>query len=148
MQGVITAVVAFIFVCIIFPSLVKNRPQYYAALFLVLLAIFVDAIANVSSGTAFRNVAAVLGALLVIGSVLLLILCAGGLAVRDLASDIGKTIEVVRRGGEKETIIIPRSQKQTKEEDKVYVPGRKPREEIGGGPSDAGSAGTSIPLDE
>ena len=56
MEGVITAVVAFIFVCIIFPSQVKNRPQYYSALLLVLLAILVDAVAGVSFSVARRDI--------------------------------------------------------------------------------------------
>jgi len=110
MDGVITAIIAFIFVCIIFPSLVKNRHQFYGALLLVLIAFLFDNIARVtSSQNRFRDFAAIMDTFLVIGAVLLLILCAGGLAVRDLAADIGKTIEVVRRGGEKETIIVPRT---------------------------------------
>ena len=32
LDGVTTVLVAFIFVCLIFPSLVKHRPQYHAAL--------------------------------------------------------------------------------------------------------------------
>ena len=39
MEGVTTAIVAFVFVCIIFPHIIKNRPQYYAAVALVLLSI-------------------------------------------------------------------------------------------------------------
>jgi hypothetical protein len=136
MQGVITAIVAFIFVCIIFPSLIKNRAQYYAALALVLAAIFLDAVASVS-GTGFRGLIAVLGALLVIGAIGLLILSSGGLAMRDLAGDIGKTIEVVRRGGEKETIIVPLSERPVPADQKVYVP--RPRS------ADSSSA---IPMDE
>jgi hypothetical protein len=110
MDGVITAIVGFIFVCIIFPSLMKNRPQFYGALMLVLIAFFFDNIARVTHpDSRFRDFAAILDSVLVIGSILLLILSAGGLAMRDLAGDIAKTIEVVRRGGEKETIIIPRT---------------------------------------
>jgi hypothetical protein len=126
MQGVITAIVAFLFVCIVFPSLVKNRPQYYAALFLVLLAIFLDAIAGIfKPESGFRTFVSVTNAMLIIGAILLLILCAGGLAVRDLAADIGKTIEVVRRGGEKETIIVPLGEKPLSEDEKVYVPRKR-----------------------
>jgi len=126
MQGVITAIVAFIFVCIVFPSLVKNRPQFYAALFLVLLAIFFDAVAGIfKPDSGFRTFVSVADAFLVIGAILLLVLCAGGLAMRDLAADIGKTIEVVRRGGEKETIIVPLGEKPLSEDEKVYVPRKR-----------------------
>src|ERR1019366_5757886 len=36
LDGVTTVLVAFIFVCLIFPSIVKNRPQYYAALAMII----------------------------------------------------------------------------------------------------------------
>ena len=99
MDGVITAIVSFIFVCIIFPKIVKNRPQFWASLLLVLIAFVFDNIARVTTAeNSFRTFAAILNTFCVVGSILLLILSAGGLSVRDLASDIGKTIEVVRRG--------------------------------------------------
>jgi hypothetical protein len=110
MDGVITAIIGFIFVCIVFPSIVKNRPQFYGALLLVLIAFLFDNIARqTTEHNNFRTFAVIMDTFLVIGSILLLILSAGGLGMRDLAADIGKTIEVVRRGGEKETIIVPRT---------------------------------------
>ena len=33
MEGVTTAIVLFVFACVILPSLVKNRTQFYAAFF-------------------------------------------------------------------------------------------------------------------
>lgn len=117
MDGVITAIIGFIFVCIIFPSLIKNRHQYYAALFMVLVAFGFDNIARVAGTGRFQDFAAILGTFLVIGSVLLLILSAGGLKARDLYADVAKTIEVVRRGGEKETIIVPMTGEQPKPRD-------------------------------
>jgi len=125
MEGVITAIVAFIFTCIVFPSLVKNRPQYYGALALILLAIFLDALsATLDKGT-FRGFVTMADAIIVIVSIALLMLATGGLSARDLAADIGKTIEVVRRGGEKETIIVPMSEKPLSEDEKVYVPRKR-----------------------
>jgi hypothetical protein len=60
MNGVITAIIGFIFVCIIFPSLVKNRHYYYAALLLVLIAFFFDNIGQVTAaGSNFRVFAAI-----------------------------------------------------------------------------------------
>lgn len=126
MQGVITAVVAFIFTCIVFPSLVKSRPQYYGALVVILFAIFLDALATSSDPkSTFHAFVAVVDALLVICAIGLLMLATGGLSARDLAADIGKTIEVVRRGGEKETIIVPMSEKPLSEDEKVYVPRKR-----------------------
>jgi len=115
MQGVITAIVGFIFVCLVFPSLVKNRPQYYGALAAVLVAFLFDNIAGLAPSTGFRAFAAILDSFLVIGAIILLFMSVGGLGVRDLAGDIGKTIEVIRRGGEKETIIVPRTGEVPKE---------------------------------
>lgn len=129
MQGVITAVVAFIFTCIVFPSLVKSRPQYYGALALILMAIFLDALGIALSDnkepSTFRAFVMIVDAILVICSIGLLMLSTGGLSARDLASDIGKTIEVVRRGGEKETIIVPMGERPLSQDEKVYVPRKR-----------------------
>jgi len=125
MEGVITAIVAFIFTCIVFPSLVKNRPQYYGALALILLAIFLDALSVTLDKGTFRGFVTMADAIIVIVSIALLMLATGGLSARDLAADIGKTIEVVRRGGEKETIIVPMSEKPLSEDEKVYVPRKR-----------------------
>lgn len=125
MEGVITAIVGFIFTCIVFPSLVKNRPQYYGALALILLAIFLDALSVTLDKGTFRGFVTIADAIIVIVSIALLMLATGGLSARDLAADIGKTIEVVRRGGEKETIIVPMSEKPLSEDEKVYVPRKR-----------------------
>ena len=55
--------------------------------------------------------------LLQIAAILLMYMSCGGLSVIDLASDIGKTIEVVRRGGEKETLIVPLRGEQPNQRD-------------------------------
>ena len=107
MHGVTTAIVLFILACLIFPKVIKNKPQYYAAVGAVLLAILLDALAHVIGAGGFTKFAYLMTAILQIGAVFLLILSAGGLTVSDLAGDLAETIEVVRRGGEKE-IIIPR----------------------------------------
>jgi hypothetical protein len=107
MSGVTTAVVAFILACLIFPQVVKNKPQYYASVGLILAVILFDALARIVSATGFTKFVLLLTAVLQIGAIFLLILSAGGLTVKDLAGDLSDTFEVIRRGGEKE-IIIPR----------------------------------------
>jgi hypothetical protein len=107
MEGVTTAIVAFILACLIFPKVVKNKPQYYGAVGLVLGVILFDALARIINATGFTKFAYLLTALMQIGAVFLLILSAGGLSMRDLAGDLADTVEVIRRGGEKE-ILIPR----------------------------------------
>ena len=136
MEGVTTAIVAFIFVCIAWPHLIKNRHQFYAALGLILLVIFFDCLGHMSNpasaegGGGFRRFCYVVNAFLQIASILLLVLSTGGQTLGELAGDVGKTIDVVRRGGESETIIVPLSGEQPKPRDRGTVPARPaPRDE-------------------
>jgi hypothetical protein len=108
MHGVTTAIVAFILACLIFPQVIKNKPQYYAAVGLVLLVILFDAIARMVNAPGFFKFVTLLTAILQMATIFLLILSAGGLTVRDLAGDLADTFEVIRRGGEEKEIIIPR----------------------------------------
>jgi hypothetical protein len=108
MQGVTTAIVAFILACLIFPQVIKNKPQYYAAVGLVLLVILFEAIARMVNAPGFFKFVTLLTAVLQMAGIFLLILSAGGLTVRDLAGDLADTFEVIRRGGEEKEIIIPR----------------------------------------
>ena len=108
MSGVTTAIVAFILACLIFPKVVKNKPQYYASVGLILAVILFDALARIVSATGFTKFVLLLTAVLQIGAIFLLILSAGGLTVKDLAGDLADSFEVIRRGGEEKEIIIPR----------------------------------------
>jgi hypothetical protein len=114
MEGVTTAIVAFIFVCIVYPHLVKNRPQFWAALAFVLLVILIQSLATVIGSGGFSRFAFAFTGLLQIGAILLLVLSAGGLTVKELTDDLSRSIDVVRRGGEKETIIVPLTGEQPK----------------------------------
>lgn len=106
MEGVTTAIVAFILACVIFPRVIKNKPQYYGALCCVLLIILLGALNMMVGAAGFTRFVSVMTALLQIGAIMLLILSAGGLSVKDLAGDLAGAFEVVRRGGDKE-IIVP-----------------------------------------
>ena len=108
MDGVTTALVAFILACVVFPHVVKNKPQYYGALAAVLLIILFGALGRMVNKEGFSRFVFVITALLQMGALFLLILSAGGLTVRDLAGDLADTFEVIRRGGEEKEIIIPR----------------------------------------
>lgn len=107
MQGVTTALVAFIFFCVIFPERVKNRPQFYAALGLICAIILLDALAAIISSTGFRMFAYFAIAGLQIGTTLILFMAAGGLSWNELKGEFGNAYEVIRRGGEEKEIIIP-----------------------------------------
>jgi hypothetical protein len=113
MHGVTTALVSFLFVCVVFPNLVKNKAQYYASLVIVCCIIVLDAIGwSVASGerpTRWPAVIYGLCALLQVAAIVLLFLAAGGITWRELASDMKDAYEVLRRGEEKGEIIIPLS---------------------------------------
>jgi hypothetical protein len=104
MHGVTTAIVGFIFAGVLWPHIIKNRVQFYAALIVVVFIILLDGIAHIAPNTA-RPIYAV-NALLQITALVTLVLSTG-MSAKDLGGEVFNTIDVVRRGGEKETIIVP-----------------------------------------
>lgn len=123
MQGVTTAIVAFIFVCLVYPHLVKHRPQFWSAVGLVLLGILFDAIAHMATDEkgALVRVMYVLTALLQIVTILILVLCVGGLSVSELAGEVANTVEVIRRGEDK-PVLVPLRGEQPKARDESSRP--------------------------
>ena len=111
MQGVTTAIVAFIFAGVLWPHVIKHRVQFYAALLVVCLIIIFDSIARIWSNGAIP-LTAVNGLLQVVGIVMCVL--STGMSIKDLSGEVFNTIEVVRRGGEKETIIVPLRGEQPK----------------------------------
>ena len=123
MEGVTTAIVLFIFVCILFPRLIDNRAQYYVAFVVTLLLILVDAfrrlITDPASGT--MNVVVIATAVLQVVAIVLLFLSAGGLTVRGLTKDMIGAFEVIRRGETQKEIIIPIGDQFEKKEHKRAI---------------------------
>lgn len=108
MQGVTTAIVAFVFVCIVFPHLVKNRTQFYAAFFFALAVVLLDSVANIwDERAAFRVFAYAMCGLFQVAAIILLFLSAGGITWRELGGEMARAIEVIRRGEEEKEILIP-----------------------------------------
>jgi hypothetical protein len=108
MEGVTTALVGFIFVCVVYPQLVKNRPQFYAAFAFICAIILLDGIGEMispSPAAPFRVFVYAAVAAMQVCAILLFFLAAGGITWRELAGDMSRAFEVIRRGGEKETII-------------------------------------------
>lgn len=118
MEGVTTAIVGFIFVCLIYPNLVKHKPQFYSALGLVLLIILFDAIGHFAASRAMYMITA----LLQIVTILVLVLCVGGLTVRDLAGEVANTVEVIRRGETKPVLVPLRGEQPRQREADPVVP--------------------------
>jgi hypothetical protein len=135
MDGVKTAIVGFIFVCIILPHLIKIRAQYFmaVAVFLVgmvfnLLAFaFTPSAASMELPGGFVKFCLVADGVCQIGAVILLFLSAGGMSIGQLAGEFGRAYEVMRRGEDQKTVIIPLSGQQrhyVDEDDEEDAPAR------------------------
>jgi hypothetical protein len=113
LDGVTTAIVAFIFVCLIYQNLVKNRPQYYGAVIAVLFVILLHSLSVMIGSVGFNVFAGALTGLAQVVAIVLLILCVGGMSVKELAGDLGKAYEVIRRGETEKEIIVPLTGERT-----------------------------------
>jgi hypothetical protein len=111
-DGVKAAIIGFIFVCIVLPRLIKNRHQYYMALAAVLLGMVFQlmiALFGFTPYAGFGRFCTIMSHLLDIVAILLLVMAAGGLSPGQLAGDMSRAFEVLRRGETEKEIIIPLS---------------------------------------
>jgi hypothetical protein len=106
-DGVTTCLLGFLLVCLIFPSLVKNRPQYYAALGCVVVIILLHSFALMFKSAGFTVMTGVFTGVLQALAIVLVVLSVGGLRLRELAGDIKGSYEVMRRGETEKEVIIP-----------------------------------------
>ncbi len=107
-EGVTTAIVAFCFVCVIFPHIVKNKTQFYAGFTAVLLVILIHSLAiMLYTSPGFRVFAGAAVCLLQIVAIITLFLSAGGITLKQLSGDMARAYEVIRRGEDEKTIIVP-----------------------------------------
>jgi hypothetical protein len=125
MQGVTTALVAFVFFCVIFPDRVKNRTQFYAALGMVCGIILLDALGFMIAAVPFRVFVYFATAVLQIGAILLLFMSAGGLSWMELRGELGSAYEVIRRGGEEKEIIVPLTGEMPKPRERPEPPAER-----------------------
>lgn len=144
-MDVTTAIVGFIFVCIVLPYLVKNKTQFYAALALVLLALVLRGLAMMFDSPKFANAVAAISILLEAVCIILLVLATGGITFREFAGEMGKAYEVMRRGETEKTVIIPRSGQQPKRRDEDEEEPRPPRTNLNNPPKPTDSG--QIPLE-
>jgi len=107
LEGVTTAIVAFIFVCVIFPHLVKNKTQFYGAFACVLFIIFLHSLNMMIGAVGFQVFAGALTGILQVCAIVLLFLAAGGITLRELGAEMGRAYEVIRRGENEKTVIVP-----------------------------------------
>lgn len=107
MEGVTTAIVAFIFACVVFPHLVKNKTQFYGAFAAVLFIILLHSLNTMIGSVGFQVFAGALTGLLQVAAIVLLFLAAGGITLRELGAEMGRAYEVMRRGEDEKTVIVP-----------------------------------------
>jgi hypothetical protein len=105
--GVITAIVAFFFVCILFPKLVKNRAQFYVVFALILCILLLETFAAMFRSDGFYRFVGVMGGFLTIAAMILLVLATGGLSLKDLGGEFLSAFEVIRRGESEKEVIVP-----------------------------------------
>ena len=107
MEGVTTAIVAFIFACVIFPHLVKNKTQFYGAFAAVLFIILLHSLNTMIGSVGFQVFAGALTGILQVCAIVLLFLAAGGITLRELGAEMSRAYEVIRRGEDEKTVIVP-----------------------------------------
>ena len=109
-------IVGFIFVCIIFPKIVKTKPQFYMAFGVTLIILLLNVVANLTSSvavsttggsTGFAKFLLILRDVLWIVDFILLVLATGGLSLNELSGELKGAYEVMRRGEDVKTVIIP-----------------------------------------
>src|SRR5687767_1834367 len=109
MEGVTTAIVAFIFVCVVYPTIVKNKTQFYAAFGALLIIILLHSL-NIMFGresAGFQVFSGAVTGLLQLAAILLLFMSCGGVSLREIGAEMGRVYEVIRRGEEEKTVIVP-----------------------------------------
>ena len=98
-------IVGYVFVCIIFPHLVKSKPQFYMAFTVLLLILSLDVIINITGS--FSTFFKVMRGVLWIVDFVLLVLATGGLSLHELGGELQGAFEVMRRGETTKTVIVP-----------------------------------------
>ena len=107
LEGVTTAIVAFIFACVVWPHLVKNKTQFYGAFAAVLFIILLHSLNTMIGAVGFQVFAGALTGILQVCAIVLLFLAAGGITLRELGAEMGRAYEVIRRGENEKTVIVP-----------------------------------------
>ena len=141
-----TPLIAFLLVCLIFPKIVRNRPQFYISFGLLVLILVLNIVGRVFPYEKFAYFLSVIVEVLRLVVFILLVLCAGGLELHQLTGEIFRSFEVMRRGETEKTVIIPLTgQKPRVREEEPEPP---PRQNIDTPTPPTPDSGSSIPLDE
>src|SRR4051812_49045335 len=117
LEGVTTAIVLFLFACLAIPGLIKNRTQYYVAVWCAVGIILMHTLGLMLRNAGFIVFGGVVVGVLQVVAVLMLVLSAGGLTMKSMAGEMGRAYEVIRRGEEQREVIIPLTGQKPKPRD-------------------------------
>jgi hypothetical protein len=107
MGGVTTALVLFIFACLLYPPAIKNKAQFYAGFVGVLLILLIYSVDVMIRSAGFQVFGGALTGLLQLFSLLMFFMAAGGMSVGELGEEMKGAFEVIRRGETEKTVIVP-----------------------------------------
>lgn len=107
-MNVTGAIVGFVFVCIIFPGLIRNRAQFYGALGAVVVGLLLTALATLIGNFTLLRLVGAVDLLLQAAAIVLLVLATGGLTLGQLANDVSQAFG--QTGDSGTTPIVPLSQ--------------------------------------
>ncbi|MFI5381305.1 MAG: hypothetical protein ACHRHE_18565 [Tepidisphaerales bacterium] len=124
MDGINTAVVGYLLLCMLWPHLVRGKAYYYLSLASVLAYILLHALAACfdPSGIMIRaiNVVAIFSSGL---ALVLAVLASGGLTVREFAGEMGSAFDAFRRGDDTDKpVIVPITGEQPRKRDDEVDP--------------------------
>jgi len=146
LDGVTTALVAFVLAGLIFPHIIKKRREFFLIVAAVMLMIILHSLAMMIQSNAFTVLAGLGTALLQIGGIALAVMSTGGLGAKDLAGELSRSYEVMRRGDDTKEVIIPigdANQPDEEEEGRVVYSIDTPP-----GPAKSKPSEGPVPLDE
>jgi predicted PurR-regulated permease PerM len=120
MDGINTAVVGYLLLCMLWPHLVKSKAYYYLSLAAVLLYILLSALGACFAGYGISRAIAVVATLTCGFALVLAVLASGGLTIREFAGEMGSAFDAFRRGEDQDKpVIVPITGEQPKKRDEA-----------------------------
>ncbi len=152
LDGVTTALVAFVLVGLIMPNIIRKRREFYAIVWMVIAIILFHTLTVMLQSAGFTVFAGVITGLLQAIGFGLAVMSTGGLKAKELGGELLKSYEVMRRGSEEKEVIIPLEGQQPRKktddsESVIYTIDTPPAEGAGPpGPAKPPSGEGSIPM--
>lgn len=156
LDGVTTALVAFVLVGLIFPHVIKKQREFYLIVAAVMVLVLVHALTLMIRSPGFTVFAGVLTGIVQMAGIAMSVMSTGGLGAKQLAGELSRSYEVMRRGEESKEVIIPLEgtrKKQDEQERVVYTidtptPMPTPGAVKPPGPAKPPTSDSPIPLDD